>query len=261
MNQDPATRFFFWLNAIALLVLAFCVAFTVVYPTDWRIAGDVILALLVFSWLLFGRTLRAFGYAMLATAGVIAAVATWIARDDWPVGSTDLALLAVSMATGALFMVVSDNRTNEPNERVKDIAGWTALIGLVAVAGVAPFVAAAMFGTFTSFGSTVPFLLAIEAIAALADSAGERWRTRLAIGAILPTAALAFLAWEQVRATCPTSLEWRPPADPCGVHTAPQSAKPPRGSSKLNESKPLQATGGKRHGALSFSHSANVRNY
>jgi hypothetical protein len=184
-QQEAAYRYFVRLNqlfALALFVIA--LIFVAIFPTGPRIAGLIILAGLTVVTLLWERiSVRRIGFAALAVAG-ITAIVTRFAHEGWPVEPDEIAKWAVGIGAIGVALIVTNKKSGEPNRRFENIVGTLALVSLLSVAGLV-----AVFGGAGTVANPAG-LVALEALGAMAEMAGEKWKMRLALAALFPIAAL-----------------------------------------------------------------------
>jgi hypothetical protein len=183
-KTDSVFRYYLRLNQIfmlALLVLA--IVITAWRPTAPRVAGLVLVAALTAVYLFVNRTsVRMYGFGMLTVAGLIAAVGEF-ARPSWGMEPSEFGVAAVTLGAIALGLISTNKKTREPNVHLENGVGAFVLLSLLIVAGIVAWRGAPTF-------SHPAGLVFIEALAALADVAGERWKWRLALTSIFPIAVL-----------------------------------------------------------------------
>jgi hypothetical protein len=179
-QQEANFRYFVKLNQLLfLVVVAAATVFVILRPTAPRVARLIIIAAITGSSLLVGRiSSRVYGFSILAVATVLAVIGE-LAGPAWPMSSHEFEIMAISCGVMGLGLVFTVNRTGEADPRFEQAMGVMALAGLLGIAAFA-----------TWRGGSLAIWVASETVAALADSAGKKWKSRLAWIALLPLGAL-----------------------------------------------------------------------
>ena len=179
-QQDSFFRYYLRLNRVFVLTI-FVIAATLVAfsPTAPRLAGLAIVAALTGVSLLAGRvSLRTFGFAILACAGLTAVIAGF-ARPHWLMKPDELAKMAITIAATGLLLICTNKKTGEANARLENGAGVLCLLGILSVTGVIISCGAASVERPAG-------ILVLEGLAALAEMASKKWKLRLSFAALLP---------------------------------------------------------------------------
>jgi hypothetical protein len=183
-QDDRALKYYLRLNRIFAVALTLVgAAFTVWHPTFVHIAGlFLVFALTLCTFFAERLSSRGFGFVMLAVAALFA-IAVEFVRADWGMEPYEFGVAAVSIGGVALGLILANKKTAEIDARVENGVGILVLLSLLAVAAIVEWRGA------PSFAHPAGWVF-VEALGALADVAGERWKGRLAWAAILPIAVI-----------------------------------------------------------------------
>jgi hypothetical protein len=173
----------------AILVLAvilfFMAAQSARAPNAWIASPDVIATIgggmvLFGCWLLAGDQRRTpIGLALIGLAVLLLATAT-IARSTWPLQPKHFVTGGIATILAGLGILVKDMSGENRRPLIEDVAGVTALTGLVG------FSAAIVISARIEFFAN-PFALGIPVLLfGLTGIAGKRWRTKLSITSLAP---------------------------------------------------------------------------
>jgi hypothetical protein len=183
-KDDRAFQYYLRLNRIFMLALLVLSASIVAWrPTAPRVAG-LILATAVFILAFFVNRVssRRFGFGILAVAGIFA-VAGEFAGVGWGMEPYEFGIEAVTLGALALGWIFTNKKTGEANVQMEDGVGVFVFVSLLVVAGIVVWLG-------TPSIAHPAGLVFLEALGALADVAGDRWKKRLALVAIFPIAGL-----------------------------------------------------------------------
>jgi hypothetical protein len=183
-RSDSGLRLYLGLNQIFILaLLALAVVIAAWHPTAPRIAGLALLAALTIVYLFVNRASpRVYGFGLLALAGLFVTFGEF-ALPGWGMEPSEFGVSAVTLGAIALGLISTNKKTGEPNAYLENGVGTLVLLSLLIVTGIVAWRGAP---TITHPAG----LVFMEALAALADVAGERWKWRLALTSIFPIAVL-----------------------------------------------------------------------